>query len=230
MGTSKQLSEKGRKRLRSIWKAMNQRCYRESHVEYKHYGGMGIEVCDEWADGFLKFEQWAIENGYDENADRKSCTLDRIDPFGDYTPDNCRWSDMKTQNSNRKINAIHDLNDEFLYREEVAEFLDVSAEYVDEMAKSEMLPHMTICGQRLYCKTVVEQFASCATGYRGKNATYHRWTEEEDALILDPPTCDIDELSEQMGLSNEQIRTRLYRHGTTWRKIVESKTSGEQSR
>ena len=206
---------------------MNQRCYRESHVEYKHYGGMGIGVCEEWSDGFLKFEQWAIENGYDENADRKSCTLDRIDPFGDYTPDNCRWSDMKTQNSNRKVNAIHDKSDEFLYREEVAELLDMPVDRIDEMAKREMLPYMTIGGRRLFCKTVVEQFAPTLQSYREKNLTYHQWTEEEDAVILNPPTSDLDELSAQMGLSNMQIRTRLYRLGTTWGKIAASKTSGE---
>lgn len=228
MGISKQLSEKGRKRLKAVWRAMNQRCYRESHVEYKHYGGMGIGVCEEWSDGFLKFEQWAIENGYDENADRKSCTLDRIDPFGDYTPENCRWSDMRTQNANRKINAIHDKSDEFLYRDEVAELLDVPASRIDEMAKSEMLPHMTIGGRRLYCRTVVEQYASDLCCGREKNSTYHQWTDEEDALILDPPTTDLDELSEMMGLSSEQIRTRLYRLGTTWGKIAKGESSAEQ--
>lgn len=231
----KKLSEKGRKRLRSIWKAMNQRCYRENFSEYKHYGGMGIKVCDEWSDGFLRFEQWAIENGYDENADRKSCTLDRIDPFGDYTPDNCRWSDMRTQNANRKINAIHDLSDEFLYREEVAELFGVPVERVDEMAKREMLPHMRIGGQRLYCKTVVEQFKIGLAESFGKRTPYHRWTDEEDAMILEPSTFDLDELSKKIGLSDQQIKTRLYRLGTSWGevvrgggKIAESKTSGEQ--
>lgn len=228
MGISNQLSEKGRKRLKSIWKAMNQRCYRESHVEYKHYGGMGIKVCEEWSDGFLKFEQWAIENGYDENSDRASCTLDRIDPFGDYAPDNCRWSDMSTQNANRKANAIHDMSDEFLYGSEVAELFGVPCDLIEEMAKDGALPYMSIGKRKLFCKTVAEQYASAIESYCAKKQTYHRWAEDEDAMILNPPTYDLAELSLQMGLSNNQIKTRLYRLGTTWRKIAKSKNLGEQ--
>lgn len=29
-------------------------------------------------------------------------TLDRIDPFGDYTPENCKWSTYEEQNRNKR--------------------------------------------------------------------------------------------------------------------------------
>lgn len=50
------------------------------------------------------FEKWAFENGYDPDANFGQCTIDRIDVNGDYSPDNCRFVDMKTQNRNRTNN------------------------------------------------------------------------------------------------------------------------------
>ena len=37
------------------------------------------------------------ENGYNENAPKGECTIDRIDPFGNYEPSNCRWVSMAEQ-------------------------------------------------------------------------------------------------------------------------------------
>ena len=83
------------KKLYWVYYAMLQRCYHKSCSRYFRYGGRGIVVCDEWRNDNTAFYRWALANGY-----REGLTLDRIDNDGDYTPDNCRWVSVKTQNSN----------------------------------------------------------------------------------------------------------------------------------
>ena len=92
-------------RLYAIWDAMINRCKSPKHKAYHRYGGRGIKVCDEWQD-FTVFRQWALQNGYDENAPRGTCTIDRTDNDGNYCPENCRWVDFKIQ-ANNKCNSKH---------------------------------------------------------------------------------------------------------------------------
>lgn len=75
---------------------MMRRCYNEKSTGYKDYGGRGITVCEEWKD-IVGFIPW-FESNYIEGY-----TLDRINNYEGYNPDNCRFVDATTQAINRRI-------------------------------------------------------------------------------------------------------------------------------
>ena len=88
-------------KIYNVWKGMRRRCYLKSDSRYSRYGGRGIKVCAEWNSDFTKFYEWAIKNGYRENA---GLSIDRVDVDGNYEPSNCRWVDNKTQMNNMSSN------------------------------------------------------------------------------------------------------------------------------
>lgn len=100
-----------RERLYMVWSGMKERCYSPKNRRYKDYGGRGIEVCNEWRTDYGAFRDWAMANGYDPEAPRGACTIDRIDVDGNYCPDNCRWVDNKTQCNNKRNKKRKAAND-----------------------------------------------------------------------------------------------------------------------
>ena len=89
------------------WRAMRERCLNPNSIGYKNYGGRGIKVCERWINNFQNF--------LDDMGKRPNgLTLDRIDNNGDYTPENCRWTDRKTQVRNRRPQIVISYNGETL--------------------------------------------------------------------------------------------------------------------
>lgn len=68
-------------RLYGIWKATKNRC---NGTEF--YKKRGIKFSDAWLD-YEVFEQWAMENGYEDDLD-----FVRIDKAGNFEPGNCIWT------------------------------------------------------------------------------------------------------------------------------------------
>ena len=91
----------GKERLYRVWLGMRQRCNNPNCNRYSLYGGRGISICSEWND-YSVFRGWAMEHGYNPEASRGECTIDRIDVNGNYEPSNCRWVNMKTQRENQR--------------------------------------------------------------------------------------------------------------------------------
>lgn len=96
----------GQTRIYRIWHGMCQRCYNLNSDQYKNYGARGITVCSEWRSEPLKFQDWALNNGYDDTL-----SIDRINPNGNYEPSNCRWVRAETQQNNRRNNVRIKLGD-----------------------------------------------------------------------------------------------------------------------
>lgn len=96
------ISENAKKRkdrmsLYSIYNSMITRCENPNSQGWKYYGAKGVKICQRWRKSYDCF--------YDDMAPRpsKNHTLDRINPFGDYDPSNCRWATKKEQARNKRV-------------------------------------------------------------------------------------------------------------------------------
>lgn len=114
-------------RLYSIWTNMKSRCYNPNVECYKHYGGKGITICEEW----MTFEGFVanLPEGYSDLLE-----IDRIDVNGNYTKSNCRWADRSTQcfNRNTKNRGVTYCSRDNLWRAKVVRYGKTYQKYFKE--------------------------------------------------------------------------------------------------
>jgi len=84
--------------LYNTWVGMMQRCYNKNHTAYKHYGGRGIIVCDEWHDSVAFITHCEEVLG----PRPPGHTHDRIDNDGNYELVNSRWASKSEQMKNKR--------------------------------------------------------------------------------------------------------------------------------
>jgi hypothetical protein len=79
------------------WQDMKTRCLNPNNIQFKDYGGRGIEICDRWLgeDGYLTFKG-------DLGERKKGESLERINVNGNYEPSNCKWIPKSEQNRNKR--------------------------------------------------------------------------------------------------------------------------------
>jgi len=82
------------KKLLHRWADILNRCNNKNNKSYNSYGGRGIKV--EW-ETFDDFKVDMLE-GFSTELE-----IDRIDNDGNYSKENCRWVDRKTNSSNRGV-------------------------------------------------------------------------------------------------------------------------------
>jgi hypothetical protein len=94
------------------WSEMKHRC------DHSQGCYASVSYCDRWSD---------FDNFYLDMGDRPvGKTLDRIDPHGDYEPDNCRWADIITQENNRTNNVFYSIDGEKLTLTQIARKYQIS--------------------------------------------------------------------------------------------------------
>lgn len=79
----------------NTWRAMIRRCTISTDKDYPRYGGRGISVCKEWTE----YTNFVADMGEPEG----NKTLDRIDSYGNYNKNNCRWASPTIQARNIRI-------------------------------------------------------------------------------------------------------------------------------
>lgn len=97
------------------WSEMKARC---DHPEHSSGNYEDVSYCERWSNFENFFEDMGIRP--------EGTTLDRINPFGNYEPTNCRWADAITQGNNKRNTVYYDIDGERLTLSQIARKYGIS--------------------------------------------------------------------------------------------------------
>jgi len=119
----REMSKSPKFRTQTSWRRMIERCYSETCQVFRHYGGRGISVCDEWRASFEAFysDMGPRPDGY---------VIDRIDVNGNYEPKNCRWVTPMESSNNRRNSILLEHNGESKTAKEWASQLGINVQTI----------------------------------------------------------------------------------------------------
>lgn len=97
------------KHLYYVWMDISNRTNKDHKHHRSCYKEHNIKMCNEWKESFRNFYNWAMQNGYKyeslSNGFNKY-TIDRINPYKGYCPENCRWITIQEQQRNKTDNKV----------------------------------------------------------------------------------------------------------------------------
>lgn len=146
----------------SIWKGIKTRTTNKNTDDYDRYMGRGISCCEEWMNSFEQFykDMGPCPEGY---------SIDRIDPNGNYCPENCRWADNVTQSQNRgDFNLIYTYNGETHVLKEWAKILNI---------KYTTLYHRLYRSKMTFEEAISRKKEDNLTFFNGEYKTLKEWSE-----------------------------------------------------
>ena len=153
-------------RLQEIFHSMKQRCYNPNAKSYKHYGGRGIVICDEWLSSSKTFYNWSNDNGYKEGL-----TIDRIDNNKGYSPENCRWVSAKVQANNKRNNRVITYKGETKTLAEWCEVLDLDYDVIEHrLSRSNWNAEKAFNTRKNAYIIMID--------YNGKSQSLYKWSKE----------------------------------------------------
>lgn len=113
----------GHTKEHKVWHSMISRCHNPSNIGFKHYGGMGIYVCDRWRESFYNFIT-------DMGCPPKGMTIERKDNDGPYCLENCKWETRLNQAKNKRNCVSIEIGGEIKIESEWERFFGVKCGFM----------------------------------------------------------------------------------------------------
>lgn len=84
------------------WCNMKKRCNNKNVWNYKYYGALGVTI--EWKSySDFKLDLFDSYKEHIQIHGKSNTSLDRINPFGNYSKENCKWATLAEQQQNKRV-------------------------------------------------------------------------------------------------------------------------------